>query len=507
MVAHHHPEWEIWRQFLHGTTSSALSRDALLENYAIEIPGGEHLVINSSTAPIIYDKGGSILRQVEGFIGAGNFRQGLQRYLKTHAYDCADSQHLWEAFEAESRQPVTALMKSWIEQPGFPLVTAAREGATLVLSQERFTYLPNDSDQRWVVPVNLRTFTASGDSQCRTILIDEAVKRVEIGSAATAYKLNDGQTGFYRVHYADRDNLKALGSMVRQKTLAAEDRWGLENDLYARMISAGLPFDEYLQFLAHYQSEEDFLPLASIAAHLAHAHGVAAPGRRAAVTALAMPWYEALLERIGYAPRPSEPQTTAILRDHLLFDAVRYGSAQAEGFALQQFETLTRGGPVHPDILRSVMQTGAWHGDGRAFDWFDQRLGRSESEHERMNILAAIGCFRDPAQIGKSLDYVLAKVPPRNQFIPLVAMSANPHAVPLLWDWYVAHIGELERFHPMLYERVIAAIVPTAGIDRADEVRGFFAEYLRKSDKVRDVVRLSLERLEIHLRMRRRCLT
>jgi tricorn protease interacting factor F2/3 len=507
VVAHHHPEWEIWQQFLNQTTATAMGRDALLENYAIEIPGGEHLVINSSTAPIIYDKGGSILRQIEGYIGAENFRKGLQRYLNTHAYGCAASQDLWEAFEAESRQPVTALMKSWIEQPGFPLVTAVREGSFLTLTQRRFTYLPGDSGQRWVVPVNLRTFSASGESRCRTILLEEAEKRVEIGPDAAAYKLNDGQTGFYRVHYADPANLKALGAMVRQKALAPEDRWGLQSDLYARMISEGLTFDAYLQFLAYYQEEDAYLPLASIAAHLAHAHGVAPAGRRAAVTALAMPWYEALLERIGYAPRPSEPQTTAILRDQLLFDAVRYGSVQAEGFALKQFETLTRGGAVHPDILRSVMQAGAWHGDGRAFDWFDQRLGRSESEHERLIVLAALGCFRDPAQIGKALDYVLTTVPPRNQFIPLVAMAANPHAVPLLWDWFTGHTDALERFHPMLYERVIAAIVPTAGIERAEEVRGFFAEYLKRSEKMRDVVSLSLERLAVHTRMRQHCLT
>ena len=54
----------------------------------------------------------------------------------------------------------------------------------------------------------------------------------------------------------------------------------------------------------------------------------------------------------------------------------------------------------------------------------------------------------------------------------------------------------------MLYERVIAAIVPTAGIERAYEVKSFFEDYLKKSDKAKDVIKLSLERLEINLRMR-----
>jgi hypothetical protein len=54
----------------------------------------------------------------------------------------------------------------------------------------------------------------------------------------------------------------------------------------------------------------------------------------------------------------------------------------------------------------------------------------------------------------------------------------------------------------MLYERVVAAIIPAAGIEKADEVRAFFDDYMRKKDKARDVIKLSLEKLEINLRMR-----
>jgi tricorn protease interacting factor F2/3 len=71
-----------------------------------------------------------------------------------------------------------------------------------------------------------------------------------------------------------------------------------------------------------------------------------------------------------------------------------------------------------------------------------------------------------------------------------------------MWDWYVSHLEEIEQFHPMLYERVVAAIIPAAGIKRADEVKNFFADYMKKKEKARDVIKLSLEKLEINLRMR-----
>jgi len=52
------------------------------------------------------------------------------------------------------------------------------------------------------------------------------------------------------------------------------------------------------------------------------------------------------------------------------------------------------------------------------------------------------------------------------------------------------------------YERVIAAIVPVCGLGKKEEVKAFFEQYLKQKNKARDVIQLSLERLEINERMR-----
>ncbi|MBW2248205.1 MAG: hypothetical protein JRF62_13665, partial [Deltaproteobacteria bacterium] len=61
---------------------------------------------------------------------------------------------------------------------------------------------------------------------------------------------------------------------------------------------------------------------------------------------------------------------------------------------------------------------------------------------------------------------------------------------------------EIEKFHPLLYERVIAAIVPVGGLEKAADVKAFFEDYMKKTDTAQDVIKLSLERLEINLRIR-----
>ena len=161
------------------------------------------------------------------------------------------------------------------------------------------------------------------------------------------------------------------------------------------------------------------------------------------------------------------------------------------------------GKPVHPDIMKSVMGIGALHGNHETFEWFQKRLGSSQSEHERMNILAALGSFQDKSLIEKALQYILDHVPDRNKFIPIGHLSANPYAIPLMWDWYEKHLNELEQFHPIHYERVITGIVPFGGLGKEEKVKGFFKNYMEKNEKAKDAIKLSLERLKINSRMRR----
>jgi tricorn protease interacting factor F2/3 len=502
VVDHYYPQWDTWEQFLHGQTGSALARDSLHETFAIEIPGGEHIVINSSTAPIIYNKGGSILRQIQGYIGDDNFRNGLQHYLKTYEYGCADSHHLWESFEKASNQPISTMMKSWIEQPGFPIVDVTRTGNQLALAQQRFTYLPNDSTQNWVLPVTIDLISDNSPVERIAVLMNEAEKTISLPENTVAYKLNARHTGFFRTHYHDTENLKELGKRIEDQTLPAEDRWGLENDFYALVKSGRTSLDDYMRFLINYKNEDAYLPLTSIASNLSSAFLTLKEDHKDRITALAIPWFEKILDTIGYDPDEKEKHTISILRDKLIWEAGLYGSKKAAAFAKDRFRSLMKGDGVHPDIMRSVMQVGALTGDDEAFDWLDQRFQSSQIEHDRMNILIALGCFKKPHLIKRSLQYVLDTVAPRNKFIPVVAMASNPYAVPLMWEWFVSNLDQIERFHPMLYERVIGAIIPASGMQNTDEVKTFFDDYMQKTDTAKDVIKLSLERLEISLRMR-----
>ncbi len=495
IVDHYYPDWAIWEKFVLGQTDGALQRDALWETFPIEIPGGEHMVINTATAPIIYSKGGSILRQIRDYIGEGSFQKGLRHYLKTHAYDCAGSAEFWAAFESVSDAPVSRIMRAWVEQPGHPLVTAERRGDQLRLSQQRFNYESRADASLWPIPITLRLFDPDGTQRQERLLLQEAEQQVPIGKALVV-KVNDGQTGFYRVAYADAAQRAALGLLVRGRHLAPIDRWGLQNDLFAMVRAGREPLSVFLNFLSWYEHETDFMPLVSIDQHLRYAHLVTGGRSALRIAEAGRDLTTRVLAHTGFEPPAAEPHAIAALRDQFIFSAVVYGADDAIAFA----RVAAKRTDLHPDILKGVYQADAFLNGEAAFTRLRERYQSAGSEHERLVVLAAMGCFRDKNVLAQARSFVLAHVPDRNRFIPLTVMGRNPHAVEDLWEWFVGAQSQLADFHPLLLERVIASVIPVAGMRDPSAVQAFFEDYLKERPQATDVVKLSLEKLAINQR-------
>jgi tricorn protease interacting factor F2/3 len=336
----------------------------------------------------------------------------------------------------------------------------------------------------------------------QSFMMDSAEMTIDLPQTPTAYKLNIDQTGFYRVNYLDPDNLNALAARVKERSLAHTDRWGLQNDLYALVRAGRLPLAAYLDFLDHYENESEYLPLASIAANLGQADRIVTNKFKDRVAAIGRSMGERVLARIGMAPQADEPHTRAALRNQLLWQTAAWGSASALDFGAEQFDRMRSGHSVNPDIARSIMQIGARQSGQPALDWFKARFAESPSEHERMNILTAMAAFAQWDLVESALEFTLDSVPPRNRFMPIVSAAANRHAAPRLWDWYMAHLQQVEAFHPLHYERVITGTIPVAGLDRTEEVATFFNTYIEQKPQHKDAIDLALENLAINAAMR-----
>ena len=53
---------------------------------------------------LTYEKGASIVRMLEQYLGADKFRAGLRLYMKRHAYGNTETTDLWDAIEEGERR-------------------------------------------------------------------------------------------------------------------------------------------------------------------------------------------------------------------------------------------------------------------------------------------------------------------------------------------------------------------------------------------------------------------
>lgn len=500
-VAHYFPKWEYWDKFLTDETNIAMERDSLRETTCIEIPSeNQAIIINSSTAPIIYNKGGALMLMLKEFIGEEAYKKALREYLQKFAYGITETNDLLQVFEVSTGQPLQGMLQKWITSEGFPQLKAELNGDTLTLSQKRFTFLPNNADTIWPVPVKLTLYFEDGAEEVRSLVLGTPSMSFKVDESVRAVCLNIGRQGFYRCLYSTA-NFIALGELAAAKRVHHADRWGLLGDLFAAVKAGQISFETFERVCVLMQDEDQPLALNGLVSAIIESF-IALDNHRNAIISFALPIFEKALAKIGLEPKATEANAVAAVRERLLWGAVFMGSQRVQDFLNAKFRALQNGEAVDADIVKSVMQCAALNLGREAFDWLLQRFRTSTVEHERMNILLALGCVREPEIIAELLEFVITAVPPRNQYIPVAAMGQNPYAKDYLWPWYRDNLDRVEQFHPMLYERAVAAVITFAKSEYQAEMRDFFAKYIAEKELAREIIKLSLEKMEIYENLR-----
>ncbi|MHA2174385.1 MAG: M1 family metallopeptidase [Candidatus Hodarchaeales archaeon] len=501
IVDHYHPEWEFWESFLVGEVDSAFERDSLLETFPIELPGkDEKTKITAATAPIIYSKGGAILQMIKGYLGEENFKKGINTFLNKYQFECAESTAYWKGIEEATGEPIAEMMKTWVYQPGYPLIDVRKTGNILNLEQRRFSYLVNDSTDFWMIPLTVTFYNSNNEPETKKFVFKGRSMSIPIPSGTEAYKLNFEQTGFYRVMY-ELENLHSLGKLVKQKILSPRDRFGLHNDLYAFVRSTDYSIDDYLDFMEYYTEEDDYLPLVAMSANLVHAFQVV-ESRRERISAIGFKAFFKVLKQIGYEPKEDETNKVTNLRSSLLISSYLFNDEGVAEFGLQKFNEYLEGKSVHPDLLSSIMRIGAAQAPSSYSTLISKLEGADTPEPEVINILRAIGSFEEKDLLLKALEYVIEKVPSKNKYLPIAIAARNLFIVDHLWDWFKENKDELEKLHSMHFETVISTVVSLAGLNNPEEVKTYFEDYMQKKDLAKDTIKMTLERLAINSRLR-----
>ena len=468
-----YPQWKVWKDFLRTETSRAMVRDSLRNTHPIETAVRSPTEIEQIFDEISYGKGASVLRMIEAYLGADEFREGIRNYLTRYKFSNATGEDLWSSLEESSGKRVRMILGEWMGKPGYPVVTAMMSGGKLVLRQERFLLSGAPEKDVWPIPVTMKL-----DGECKTLLLNKEEEVIDI-RGARSLRLNADHTGFYRVYY------RGLHDLVWRSELSAFDRWGIIFDALAFLIAGNMSFNEYLSLVGRYYSEQDYLPAYEVSEQLALLYSIM-PSR---VAEISREFHLSQLKILGEKADENSSMLRGIMAARLAM--VDEGYAKELGSRFHDYDE------IEPDMKEAVAIAYA-----RACSNFDEivkKYRESRSDEERIRLLSSMMSFKETSQVALSLGLALSgRVKRQDIGTMLLAAIGNPDARDTAWMWVKTNMGRLRE----LYEgtgrlsRILLSIIPVLGIGRVEEVKNYFEE--NRIPEAENGIVAALEKLEIY---------
>jgi puromycin-sensitive aminopeptidase len=466
--AAYRPDWRRWDSFSL-ERSAAFEVDSLASTRTVEYPVEAPKDCDGMFDVLTYQKGGSLLRMLEQFLGEEEFRRGVSHYLSTHEYANTETGDLWNAIEeANAGVPVRQLMDSWIWQAGYPLVSARLEGAELVLSQQRFAYGDTDDATLFVVPVHLLV-----DGVESKVLLSDFDLHLPLPTADSSVVVNAGGHGYLRVGYDAALRSRVLGELAG---LTVIDRYNLVDDAWNEVVAGRLAAVEFLTFIEGFTADRDLPVWQAIAIGLRGVgrllQGDAYAEFRRRVAAMVRP----VLADLGWEPVASESDLRAKLRGLLVSTLAVLGN---DGDAQSRCRTILDGSTADPELIAAATTAVAAHGNDADYDSFLAQFRAATTPQDQLRFLYALAEFPEAAQIERTVELAFSgEVRTQNAPFLLYRCIANRHHGVASWQALRQRWAEAnERFPGNTIVRMIDPVKLLTAPDVVADVQSFFSEH------------------------------
>ena len=467
------PGWRMWNDFQH-FRGAALELDALENTHPIYAEVRSPADATENFDLITYEKGASVVRMLERFLGERAFRDGVRRYIRRHRESNATAADLWRALEEASGREVESIARAWIEQPGLPLVEVkrGRGRSELAVRQSRFHGAParakrgrrRDDRPRWPIPLVLRVGApkARKTALVRTLLTRSS-ERIGLGRGEPRFVYaNADEGGFLRPHHEPAE-LRRLAAHLGE--LSAVERMGLLGHELALLRADRARIENYLELAGSFGGERDPDVLLSLASPLGFLDQQVAPAAggdtRERLRAWLVAGFAPALEGLGFAPRRGDSEDVSLRRAALysILGAVAEWSPLLAHAAESCDAYLRDRRAVDPNLADAVVTLGARRGDALLFAVLLRAMERAPTPQERRRFLFGLGELRDAACIERALELSLdERVATQDVALLLARMLGNPAARERTWEFVEARWAKLrKRLPPALVTRVIEA--------------------------------------------------
>lgn len=452
-IDHLYPDWQLWTQFAVDEQQQALKLDALEHTHPIEVPIHHPDEIRTIFDAISYSKGASVIHMLHEYLGHDAFRDGLRHYLATHKYGNTDTVDLWSSLEEISGKPVREFMNTWTSLPGYPLVTATVTDQSVNISQARFFTNPHHGKvEANVWPVPLLSESSAPD------IFDTAKLTFSPGDYQN-FKLNRGQSGFYRTVY-NATHLERLGNSIKKGRLEPLDRLGILSDLFEAAKAGKADTVDALHFLDNFKHEDNFAVWDTITNSIGNLRMVMDDeALRDDMKPYIRELIQPQLKRLGWERQKDDTHFDKLMRPVILSLAASADDQEVVDRCLKLFASIEdtneltpdlktvasrakvkRGIDIDPDLRGTVFGTVARLGGEAEFDKLVRLHNKSTLSEERVILAAAITGFQQPELIQRSLDLIdTDDVRLQDATFWLAYSFMNRHAKHMTWEWMKSH--------------------------------------------------------------------
>jgi len=501
---HFAPEWHSWTSFGVGRVRSLLA-DSLPSTRTIEYDVVSPNDAENMFDELTYEKGASILKMAQVYLGEEVFQEGIREYLNAHRYANTDTVDLWRALDAASGEAVSEMMNTWVFQGGHPVVVVEPLPDGVRLTQSAFRLLDKESDPRgaigtiWHVPVVVRD--AHG-SESRVLMTQE---EQTIQVSALPVVVNAGGFGVYRTRYT-----QPLFAQIQEiyLDLAPLERFNLVADTWWCTLADQGSLEGAIDLMRRCKDDDDPRVLTVVSQALNFLDQIADAKQHELVARLTRSIFGPVIERIGLEPRGEDSSDVRQARAVAFTALGTLGEDPAvREIATQWFrEDMSGVGGATGDLVSPVLATIASQGDESEFAFMLDRYRNAKDPHDEQRHLFALAQFGDKTLAERVLAACLGEV--RSQDAPYLInrVLANRKTGTVAIDFIFAHYQELlDRFPANSYARMVeslALLIGPESSERASAVFDFFGE--RKLPTQDQLLRRTLERYRANLRARDR---
>ncbi|KAM3274978.1 hypothetical protein ACQJBY_043768 [Aegilops geniculata] len=505
------PQWNIWTQFLDSTTT-ALRLDSLEASHPIEVEIHHASEVDQIFDAISYDKGASVIRMLQSYLGAERFQKAMASYMKKYAFSNAKTEDLWAVLEKETGEPVKDLMTIWTKQKGYPVINAKIKGNDIEIEQAQFLLDGSSGSGMWIVPITSGCGTYDTEKKLllklkrdKLVIGSQCGDRKKGGNFWT--KLNINGTGFYRVKYDD-ELAAALQNALETKKLSLMDKIGIVDDLYALSIARQQTFASLLHLLYGYRGEADYSVLShinTVTTSIAKISADATPALAGDIKQLLIKILLSPAEKLGWDPKKGESHLDVMLRPLMLTALVQLGHGKTINEGVRRFNIFTRdrGTSLLPPDTRkaaylSVMQNVS-SSNRSGYDALRKIYKESAEGEERLQVLGILSSCRDKSIVVESLNLIFTNEV-RNQDAYILLRGIQPEAREISWNWLKENWeGISKTFAGSLVTDFVKTIVPLfTSNEKAAEISKFFAT--RTKPGFERTLKQSLENVRISAR-------